>query len=105
MTRRQALALAAAAPAALSTAGAAPRTACGVGSASYFVRSGHENKLGKTPITETLTFLDYCHEIGAGGIQASLSEPTMSYAKKVRRKAEEYGMYFECSARLPRSES
>lgn len=105
MTRRQALALAAAAPAALSTASAAPKTACGVGTASYFVRAGHERRQNQTPLTETLSFLDYCHELGAGGVQASLSEPTMAYAKNVRRKAEEYGMFYECSARLPRSES
>ena len=103
-TRRQALALAAAAPAALAIPAPA-KTQCGVGSASYFVRSGHERSQNKTPITETLTFLDYCHELGAGGIQASLSETTPGYAKKVRAKAEEYGMYFEASGRLPRSES
>ncbi len=105
MTRRQALALSAAAPAALSTASAAPQTQCGVGTASYFVRSGHERRQGKAPFTQTLAFLDYCHELGAGGIQAGLSEPTTAYAKKVRRKAEQYGMYYECSARLPRTEA
>ena len=105
MNRRQALALAAAAPAAMSTASAAPTTQCGVGTASYFRRSGYERKQGKTPITETLTFLEYCHELGAGGIQAGLSESTASYAKKVRKLAEQYGMYYECSGRLPRSES
>ena len=67
ISRRQLLALAAAAPSALPAAAAAPKTACGVGSASYFVRSGHERRQNKTPITETLTFLDYCHELGAGG--------------------------------------
>jgi sugar phosphate isomerase/epimerase len=102
LTRRQALSFALAAPAALS---AAPKTSCGVGSASYFLRSGHERSRNETPITETLTFLDYCHELGAGGIQAGLSEPTSGYAKKVRAKAEQYGMYFEASGSLPRSES
>ena len=105
MTRRQALSLAAAAPVAFSTAVAAPSTQCGVGTASYFRRSGHERKQGKTPITETLTFLDYCRELGAGGIQAGLSEPTMAYARKVRRACEQYGMYYEASGRLPRTES
>jgi sugar phosphate isomerase/epimerase len=105
MTRRHMLSLAAAAPAALSAASTPPKTSCGVGSAGYFIRSGYERKQNKPQITETLAFLDYCHQLGAGGIQAGLSEPTMDYAKKVRAKAEDYGMYFESSGRMPRSES
>jgi sugar phosphate isomerase/epimerase len=89
----------------MSAASAPPKTTCGVGSAGYFVRSGHERSQNKPSITETLAFLDYCHEIGAGGIQAGLSQPDMDYARKVRAKAEQYGMYFESSGRLPRSES
>ncbi len=105
MTRRQFSALAAAAPAALSQASAAPSTAVGVGSASYHLRARYDREAGKTPITETLTFAQYCADLGAGGIQARLSEPDGGYAKKVRNVLEANGMYFEASGSLPRDET
>ena len=105
MTRRQFSALAAAAPAALSSAAAAPVTAMGVGTASYHLRSRYDRDAGKTPITETLTFAQYCAELGAGGIQAGLSETAGGYTKKVRNVLETHGMYFEASGRLPRDET
>lgn len=78
----------------------------GVGTASYYYRSSSERRAGvEKPITETLTFIEYCRSLGAGGVQAGLSETTRSYATKVRKACEEAGMYFEASARLPRSES
>ena len=105
MTRRQFSALAAAAPAALSTVSAAPTTAMGVGTASYHLRSRYDREAGNTPITETLTFAQYCADLGAGGIQAGLTEIDRGYVTKVRRVLEEHGMYFEASGRLPRDET
>ena len=77
----------------------------GVGSASYHLRSRHDRETGKPPLTETLTFLDYCHELGAGGIQAGISEVSNSYAKAIRSKCEEFGMYFEASGALPNDDT
>lgn len=105
MTRRQFAALAAAAPAALSTLSGAPRTAVGVGSASYHFRAGVERQRGETPITDPVRFAEYCAELGAGGIQAALPSSNGGYAGKVGNILRKNGMYFEASAQLPRSEA
>ena len=105
MTRRNFAALAAAAPLAFSTASAAPRTAVGVGSASFFYRAGQERKRGETPITDPLRLAAYCAELGAGGIQARLPTSNYSYASKLRSLTEKNGMYFEATVDLPRNEA
>ncbi len=105
MTRRSFSKALAALPFAAGTAVGAPRTAMGVGSASYYFRSGHDRRSGaEKPITETLTFIEYCRKLGAGGVQVGLSDRSRGYTSKVRRTCEEAGMYFEASARLPRSD-
>jgi sugar phosphate isomerase/epimerase len=105
MTRRQFAALAAAAPAALSTLSGAPRTAVGVGSASYHYRASVERQRGETPITDPLRLASYCAELGAGGIQAALPSDDGDYARKVGDLLRKNGMYFEASVELPRGES
>jgi sugar phosphate isomerase/epimerase len=49
-------------------------------------------------------FLEYCHSIGAGGVQAALTSLEPEYLDKVRRRSEEYGMYVEALADLPHSD-
>jgi sugar phosphate isomerase/epimerase len=51
---------------------------------------------------DTYEFLDYCHALGAGGIQAALSSLEPAYLKKLRTRAESYGMYLEVMAELPK---
>ncbi len=80
-------------------------TSMGVGTASYHLRSRYDREAGKTPITETVTFAQYCADLGAGGIQAALTEPDRGYAKKVRQILEPRGMYFEASGKLPQDET
>ncbi len=105
-SRRDFLKIGAAACAAAGRLTAAPQTAVGVGTAGYHLRSAHDRKTGASPpLTETLTFLEYCHSLGAGGIQAGISDLSSGYAKKVRTKAEQYGMYFEASGPLPNDDS
>src|SRR5207253_6585614 len=48
------------------------------------------------------TFLDYCHALGAGGVQTSLGNRDEAYAARLRARAEEHKMYLEGSVRLPR---
>lgn len=105
MTRRQFAVLAAAAPAAFSSLSAAPRTAVGVGSASFHLRAGEERRRGEAQITEPMRFAEYCAELGAGGIQAQLPSNDTAYARKLRGFLEKNGMYFEASTQLPRSDS
>jgi sugar phosphate isomerase/epimerase len=53
---------------------------------------------------DTLEFLEYCHALGAGGIQAPLSSLEPSYVARLRRRLEELGMYFEAMVNLPRED-
>jgi sugar phosphate isomerase/epimerase len=51
---------------------------------------------------DTYEFLDYCHALGAGGIQAALSSLEPAYLKRLRARAESYGMYLEVMEELPK---
>lgn len=77
-----------------------PQSELGLGTASCFNRARAEKGFA-----ETLNFIEYARGLGYGGVQAGLSEPTRGYANKVRRACEQAGMYYEVSARLPRTDS
>jgi sugar phosphate isomerase/epimerase len=82
------------------------KTGMGVGNSSYSQRAAADRSSGsKEPLTEPVSFLEHCHQIGAGGIQASLSSTERGYLNQVRRTAEKYGMYVEATVRLPREQS
>lgn len=49
-------------------------------------------------------FLEYCYSLGASGIQVQLDSLEPDYLEKVRRRAEEIGMYLEVIASLPAKE-
>lgn len=70
----------------------APRTSLGVVAYSFSPRSGSESALG---------FLEYCHSLGAGGVQVELDSLAEEYAAKIRRRAEELEMFVEVLANLP----
>jgi sugar phosphate isomerase/epimerase len=89
MTRRQWL-LGAAAVA--TPAFGVPRTTMGIATTSFMSVREHD----------TYEFLEYCHALGAGGIQAALSSLEPAYLKKLRARAESYGMYLEVMAELPK---
>jgi sugar phosphate isomerase/epimerase len=52
---------------------------------------------------DALQFLEYCHSLGAGGIQAGLPADLES-ARQLRTRAEELGMYVEAMSGLPRQD-
>jgi len=54
---------------------------------------------------DPLTYLEYCHSLGAGGIQAPLGRRDETYCATLRRKAEEYGMFIESAGTLPRDKA
>src|SRR6266550_4724410 len=64
-------------------------------------RDGHPTVRFK----DSLEFLDYCHQLGAGGVQIGVGSRDADYPKKLRAKAEAYGMYFEGQASLPQQAS
>lgn len=80
----------------LSTVGwlsAAPeRTSLGVISHSYSIRR----------FTDPLVFLEYCHGLGAGGVQIAIEVRDEAYAARLRQELEKKRMYLEGSIRLPR---
>jgi len=92
MTRRQLLlgAASAAAP-----AFGVPSTGMGIATTSLMTaRRPHD----------TYEFLEYCHSLGAGGIQAALTSLEPEYVKKLRARAEQLGMYVEVMAALPKQD-
>lgn len=54
---------------------------------------------------DPLNFLDYCHNIGAGGIQMNIGIRDENYTRKLRKKAEGYDMFVEGSLSLPKNKS
>lgn len=85
-----------AAAAAASPLGAVPRTQMGIAATSYLtVRRPRD----------TYEFLEYCHSLGAGGIQANLTSLDAGYLKTLRERAEQYGMYLEVMASLPKEDT
>src|SRR4051794_10674304 len=51
---------------------------------------------------DPLTFLGFCHERGAAGVQLPLGALTVEKAREVQAAAEKYGMYVEGSTRAPK---
>jgi sugar phosphate isomerase/epimerase len=64
-------------------------------------REGHP----KVRFKDTIGFLEYCHELGAGGVQIAVGSRDADYPTKLRAKAEAYEMYFEGQASLPQQPS
>lgn len=50
---------------------------------------------------DALDLLEHCHQIGAGGVQVLVKDWSDDFAKKVRARREQLGMYLEGSIGLP----
>jgi len=48
-------------------------------------------------------FLQYCHNLGAGGVQVPLGGGPADEAQQLRRQAEQYGMFIEAIVTMPRT--
>lgn len=53
------------------------------------------------PYTDTLEFLERCHQMGAAGIQGALTSTDPAYIRRLRARAEQLGMYIELQSRMP----
>lgn len=110
LSRRRALALLGAAAPALalrSAAGTAapPPKRLGIGEHSFGIRSGHERDLPAAQrFNDPLRFLEYCHGIGAGGIQIGIGTRDTAYTAQLRDKAAQHGMFVEGSVRMPKDQ-
>jgi 3-oxoisoapionate decarboxylase len=89
--RRAALPLAAAVIPVFRSAGApSPPIAMGVASTSY---------LSFLKPRDAYEFLEHCHALGAGGMQAAINGDPV----RIRKRADELGMYVEAMVPLPKS--
>jgi 3-oxoisoapionate decarboxylase len=58
-----------------------------------------------SPHTRTAyDFLEYCHTLGAGGIQTGLDSLDPGHLDKLQRRADELGMYLEVIVSLPQND-
>ncbi len=92
MNRRMFLFTAAAA----GTLSAAPRSKMGIAVTCY-MSFGHPK--------DTYEFLEHANDLGAGGIQMPLTSKEPDYARKLRARAEQLGMYFEAIGSLPKKDN
>ena len=112
MTRREMLGLvASAAPllaAAPSLLGAedTKRKRLGVCTYSYNLhwKAAHEGN-PKARFQDPIEFLEYCHQLGAGGVQVAIGRRDAGYNTSLRTRAEALGMYLEGELSLPKQES
>jgi sugar phosphate isomerase/epimerase len=81
------------------------RKRLGIAQFSYNIRLGAERSgRVKGQLDDPLSLLDHCHKVGAGGVQTSIGIRDKEYVRKLRCNAEEYDMFLEGSAGLPRTE-
>ncbi|MHB8524034.1 MAG: sugar phosphate isomerase/epimerase family protein [Limisphaerales bacterium] len=112
MTRRKMLGtLASAAPLVaaaplLFSAEAANRKRLGVCAYSYNLhwKAARDGRPGAR-FKDSIEFLEYCRQLGAGGVQTDLSSRDAEGAAKLRAKAEACQMYLEGQVSLPQQES
>jgi 3-oxoisoapionate decarboxylase len=78
----------------------------GIGMHSYGAhwKAAREGQ-AKARFSGALEFLEYAHQLGAGGVQTSIGNKDSSYAARIRAKAEAGEMYFEGQLALPKDES
>ena len=106
MTRRdfQLAALAALAPLGAEAA-SRPGRRMGLVVHSYSARwKGRHSSVNFPPFRSVLDLLDHAREIGAAGVQAPVADWDAALPRRVRETCESYGMYFEGSISMPKSE-
>lgn len=54
---------------------------------------------------DALTFLEYCHSIGAGGVQVTIGAHDADYTRRLRARVEALEAYLEGQTSLPRKEN
>jgi len=57
------------------------------------------------PFKDALTFLEYAHSIGAGGVQVTIGQRDAAYTGKLRERCEQWDVFLEAQASLPADES
>ena len=84
----------------------AGRKRLGIGMHSYgFHWQAGRDQSPQAKFSDALDFLEYCHTLGAGGVQVTIRSRDKEYAQKIRAKAEKYAMYFEGQLSLPKDDT
>lgn len=79
-------------------------TRMGVVVHSYASRWNPKVESKKYPgFQNAIDLIEHCHQIGAGGVQVVVKDWTLDFAKKVRERREQVGLYLEGSIGLPRT--
>jgi 3-oxoisoapionate decarboxylase len=79
-----------------------PRTGLGIVLYSCGLRQrARKNRNAGDDLFEPLAFLEHCRQLGAGGIQLPLGVREEEYTRRLRRQAEQYGMFVEGMAGAP----
>src|SRR5689334_10064481 len=103
MSRRGFLASGVAAAVSLSAAAEEKRRqGMGVVIHSYSIRQGGDKAAN---LGDPISFLEFCRDRGAGGVQTSLGVRDEDYAGRLRKLCEQHGLFVEASIWLPRSKS
>jgi len=83
--------------------GSQPPAALGVCKDSYGIAWGAaRSNRSEAPFHDAIGFLEYCHRLGAGGIQVGLAAAGSEDVARLRAKAEAYRMFVEAQVGLPR---
>jgi sugar phosphate isomerase/epimerase len=81
-----------------------PRERLGIVSYSLHLRLAADRK-NKTGLTDPLAFAEYCHHLGAGGMQLPLGVAEPAVLRRLHDRLQQWGMYLEGSLRLPANEA
>ena len=94
------------APLSTELGAAQPRSRLGIASASFTQRMRAERQGGaEKPFSDPFHFLEYCHQLGAGGVEIAAESLHPDSRKRFRRRVESAGMYVEVAVPLPRDQS
>lgn len=75
----------------------------GIGMHSYGMQWGAKD--GRPRFHDPLTFLQYAHEAGAGGVQVAIGVKDDDYCRKLRETIERSGLYLEAQSSLPSTDA
>ena len=86
--------------------GAQRRGSLGIASASFTQRMRAERRGGaEKPLSDPFHLLEYCHRLGAGGVEISAESLDPDSIRRFRGRVESAGMYVEVAVRLPHDQS
>ena len=98
------MAAAAVASRAFSATPSEPRPKTGLGVVVYccgLLDQARKRRDPKADLFEPFTFLEHCRRLGAGGVQVPLGVRDEAYARRLRQRAAECGMFVEGSLAAP----